>query len=68
MMTYLVAMAIILLVLLGWVAVQQLARLYAARHPEFGSAYEAGGGCGGHCGCAGAQDPNGACVRDTDDR
>ncbi|MEN8130997.1 MAG: chemotaxis protein [Pseudomonadota bacterium] len=60
MITYLFAMAVILLVLLGWVAVQHLARLYAARHPEFGPAREEGGGCGGLCGCSGE-----TCQRDT---
>lgn len=55
MITYLFAMAIILLALLGWVAVQHLARLYAARHPEFGPAREEGGGCGSRCGCSGEQ-------------
>ena len=33
----------------GWVAVQALARRFAARHPETGPFREAGGGCGG-CG------------------
>jgi len=60
MVTYLFAMGIILLMLLGWVLVQHLARLYAARHPEFGAAREEGGGCGHHCGCGGGQ-----CERET---
>jgi hypothetical protein len=60
MITYLFAMAIILLMLLGWVLVQHLARLYASRHPEFGPAREEGGGCGQHCGCSA-----GHCERET---
>ena len=51
MFEYLTAMAIILLLLLGWIAVQQLARAYAARHPELSPAREEGGGCGAGCGC-----------------
>jgi hypothetical protein len=52
---YLLAMGVILLLLLGWITVQQLARLYARRHPEFGPAREEGGGCGSHCGCHGGE-------------
>jgi hypothetical protein len=51
--TYLLAIGIVLLLLVGWVAVQQVARLFAARHPEFGPYQEKSGGCGG-CGCGGA--------------
>ena len=50
---YLLAMGLILLMLLGWITVQQLARIYARRHPEFGPAREEGGGCGSSCGCQG---------------
>ncbi len=52
------ATSLILLLLLGWVGIQQLARLYAARHPELGPAREEGGGCGKSCGCSG-----GSCQR-----
>lgn len=52
---YLLAMGLILLLLLGWIAVQQMARLYARRHPEFGPAREEGGGCGSSCGCHGGK-------------
>ena len=46
-------MGLILLLLLGWIVVQQMARLFARRHPEFG-AYRDGGGCGsGNCSCSG---------------
>ena len=49
------ATGLILLALLGWVGVQQWARDYAARHPEFGSAKEEGGGCGSGCACSSGQ-------------
>lgn len=55
---YLLAMLLILLMLLGWICVQQLARLYARRHPEFGPAREEGGGCGSSCGCHGGKCEN----------
>ena len=32
-----------------WILVQQVARRFAERHPEFGPAREEGGGCGFHC-------------------
>jgi hypothetical protein len=32
-----------------WMLVQQGARRFAERHPEFGPAREEGGGCGFHC-------------------
>ena len=48
--TYLLAVGIVLIVLLGWVAVQQIARLFAAKHPELGP-YTEKVGCGGGCGC-----------------
>jgi hypothetical protein len=51
------AAGLILLALLGWIRVQQAARDYAARHPEFGAAREEGGGCGGGCACSGGQCP-----------
>jgi len=35
--------------LAGWVAVQYLARRFAARHPELGPAREEGEGCGFLC-------------------
>ena len=45
--TYFLAVGIILIIMLGWVAVQQVARLFAARHPEFGPYTEKTGCCGG---------------------
>jgi hypothetical protein len=50
--TYLATIALIFLLLLAWVVVQQLARLFARRHPQFG-AYREGGSCGGGCGHCG---------------
>jgi hypothetical protein len=52
---YLIAMGLILLALLGWIKVQQLARNFAARHPEFGPAKEEGGGCSSGCSCSSGQ-------------
>ncbi len=49
------AFTLILLMMLGWLVVQQTARLFARRHPEFG-AYRDGGGCGsGSCSCSGRE-------------
>jgi hypothetical protein len=62
MTNYIIAMGGILLLLLGWVAVQRLARLFAARHPEFGPVREDGGGCGGSCLCGGKK----SCTRTTE--
>jgi len=50
MLRYLLVPLIILLLLLGWIGIQGLARRFAHRHPEFGPAREEGSGCGG-CGC-----------------
>jgi hypothetical protein len=44
---YIITILIILGLMVGWIAVQHLSRLFAARHPEFGPAREEGGGCGG---------------------
>jgi len=52
MADYLIAMGGILLLLLGWVGVQHLARELARRHPQFGPAREEGGGCGSGCSCS----------------
>lgn len=58
MVDFIIASVGIGLLLIGWLAVQQLARYYAARHPEFGPVREEGGGCGKSCLCAG-----GSCTR-----
>ncbi len=50
---YLMAMALIMLLMLAWVTIQQFARLFAKRHPHLGPAREEGGGCGGSCLCSG---------------
>jgi hypothetical protein len=55
MLDYLLAVAVILLVLLGWIGIQQGARNFAARHSEFGPAREEGSGCGSSCACSGGQ-------------
>ena len=44
--TYLVTILIILCMMALWLGVQHLARVFAARHPEFGPAREEGSGCG----------------------
>ena len=46
-----IAITLIFSLLLGWLFVQSLARLYAKRHPELGPAREEGQGCGSICGC-----------------
>jgi hypothetical protein len=51
MLDYLLAIGLILLVLVSWILVQQAARNFAARHPEFGPAKEEGSGCGVSCSC-----------------
>ncbi len=53
MLNFLIAMGIIFGLMIGWVFVQQAARKYAAKHPEFGAAKEEGLGCGKSCGCKG---------------
>lgn len=53
MTSYLMAMALIMIMLTGWIAVQQVYRLFARRHPEFGPYREEGAGCGGgSCACS----------------
>ena len=62
LLNYLSALAVLLLLLGIWIAVQTVARRVAARYPEAGPYREAGGGCGGGCGncgkpCASDQTP-----------
>ena len=57
MLDMLIAAGVILLVLLGWILVQQYAREFARRHPEFGPAREEGRGCGTGCNCSGGRCP-----------
>ena len=49
--TYIVSILIILGLLLGWIIVQHLARLFASRHPDLGPAREEGSGCSFFCFC-----------------
>ncbi len=58
MLKILIAFAVIFLLMLVWILVQQAARNYAARHPELGPAKEEGLGCGKNCGCQG-----GSCLK-----
>lgn len=53
--TYISSVLIILAVFLIWIAVQELARSYARKHPKFGPAREEGGGCGFLCFCKNAK-------------
>lgn len=48
---YIIAMSIILGIALAWVAVQQMSRRFAARHPEYGPATENLGCCASACSC-----------------
>jgi hypothetical protein len=53
-MTYLITIGILVLLLLGFVAVDHLAHRFAQRHPEFGPPRKLGCGscvnhCAGHC-------------------
>ena len=50
---YLAAVGVTLVVTLGWVAVQQLSRLFTKRHPELGPSTQEAGGCCGSCLCGG---------------
>ena len=53
MLKILIAGGVIFAVLLGWIAVQYLARGFARRHPEWGPYRERGGcGAGGACSCS----------------
>lgn len=47
----LIAIIAVFCLLLGWLVVQSLNRLFAKNHPELGPAREEGQGCGTSCGC-----------------
>jgi len=50
MYTYIIVVLFILVLMIGWIAVQYSARAFSAKHPELGPAREEGGGCGTtHC-------------------
>lgn len=53
MFDYLLAFALILIMMLGWVSAQQAARRFAQRYPQFGPAKEEGSGCCNSCCCNG---------------
>jgi len=53
MVDFIIAIGLVLVLLTGWIYIQQLARRFAARHPEFGPAREEGSGCGKSCMCTG---------------
>jgi hypothetical protein len=46
--TYLTTIAALFVLMVGWVIVQQSAKLFAKKHPEFGP-YREKVGCGGGC-------------------
>lgn len=52
MLDFIIASALIMAMLVGWILVQQLARRFARRHPEFGP-YVEKRGCGDSCSCSG---------------
>lgn len=52
MIDFIVAIGAILLLLSGWIFIQQLSRRYAHKHPQFGPAREEGNGCGTSCLCS----------------
>ncbi|HEB94974.1 MAG TPA: chemotaxis protein [Sedimenticola thiotaurini] len=54
MLDFVIAAAVIMAMLGGWILVQQMARRFARRHPEFGP-YTEKRGCGGNCSCAGGE-------------
>ncbi|MFW5994723.1 MAG: chemotaxis protein [Spirochaetia bacterium] len=45
MLDYVLGPTLILVILLGWIAVQEVSRRFAARHPEYGERQECMG-CG----------------------
>ena len=52
MIRLLISSGIIFAAFAFWVVVQEAARRFARRHPEFGPAREEGGECGVSCSCA----------------
>ena len=53
MIDFIIAILAIFAALTGWIWVQQLARRFAERYPQFGPAREEGSGCGTSCMCTG---------------
>jgi hypothetical protein len=72
MSTYLVTIGLLLILLLGWVAVQRVYQVFARRHPELGPFRDDGAGCGacgrggGGVGCGGASRSCGRDGREAD--
>jgi hypothetical protein len=60
--TYALTISAIFVLLVGWILVQQVARLFARRHPEFGPYQERRGCGGGGCGSCGGEG-EGSCER-----
>ena len=56
---FIIGMAVVPVLFIGWLLVQQASRLYAKAHPELGPAREEGAGCGKSCMCA----SGGSCQR-----
>ena len=54
---YIIAMTVLPLLLISWVIVQRVAKLYSMRHPEFGPHREEGS-CGSSCKCGGDKKAN----------
>jgi len=44
--TYVLTIGLILILMLGWILVQQSYKLFAHRHPELGPFRDENGGCG----------------------
>jgi hypothetical protein len=52
---YLIAMTVVPLLLISWVIVQRVTKIYSINHPELGPHREEGGGCGSSCSCSGSK-------------
>ncbi len=52
LVNYLLAIVLVMVLLIAWCSVQNWARNYAHRHPEFGPAREEGGECSVACRCS----------------
>lgn len=55
MLSYVITIALLLIMLCGWLWLRRMAREFALAHPEFGAHREEGHGCGGcpEGGCSG---------------
>jgi hypothetical protein len=59
MRDYLIAMTAIPALLLGWLLVQRLSRMFSRANPQLGPHREEGAGCGSSCMCS----SGGSCKR-----